>query len=255
MQERQWRQHKYIRKEGNRYIYPDDLKKTPKQRKLMGSVTDINGNRVPVRGRAATKTIASRSGHYDQDAGERLSPQEYQQKRNRAAAANGVKELYRFDNGSYRQEYGRSKQEFAKDNGAYAKKQLQEKKSKRKAALNSQGSAYSKQKQISRDRADQAKEVREITKMEKAEKRKKALNSQGSSSAQQNAKAQGEFSKKMMKKEKEHDAYNQIQRGTSAQEAAKKQGNYSKSMMRKEKTRRSRTKGSDFVNRRLNSRK
>lgn len=252
MAERQWSNHKYIRKEGNRYIYPEDLKKTPKQRKLIGNVTDVNGNRVPIRGRSATNTIAGRSDRYDRASGERLSPQEYQQRRNRAAAANGVKELYRMDNGSYFHEHGRSDQEFAKDNGKWAKDQLREKKSKRKAALNNQASPDYKR--ISRNHADQMKEVREIARMEKADNRKKALNSQGSSNTQQNAKAQGEFSKRMMRQEREHDARDQIWRGTSAQEAAKKQGQYSKSMMRKEKTRRSRTKGADFVNRRLNRR-
>lgn len=255
MQERQWRQHKYIRKEGNRYIYPEDLKKTPKQRKLMGSVTDINGNRVPVRGRAATKTIANRSGHYDQASGERMSPQEYRQKQNRAAAANGVRYINNFDDGTQYREYSKSRQEFAKKQGQWAKENLRKNKLtklRRKASVLNQGTV---------NRQQESKEWKEYKDFERADQKKrdaankqrKAVNNQGKFN-QESAKKQGQFSKNMMKKEKEHDAYNQIQRGTSAQEAAKKQGNYSKSMMRKEKTRRSSTKGADFVNRRLNRR-
>lgn len=215
MVERQWSNHKYIRKEGNRYIYPEDLKKTPRQRKLMTGMS-LGEKRV------------------------------------------------RMQDGSLDRMRGQVTQEAAKKQGEFSKRIMRQEKAaeemrnqRRKEVLNSQGSGLGSaraRKQISSNHADQMKEIREIARMEKNEKRKKALNSQGSSNTQQNAKSQGEFSKKMMRQEREHDARDQIWRGTSAQEAAKKQGKYSKSMMRKEKTRQSRTKGSDFVNRRLNRR-
>lgn len=149
MADRQWSNHKYIRKEGNRYIYPEDLQKSPKQRKmidnvggiqiraphaskqiignhtqnqrrsalnsqaspnykqisqnhadqmkkekdaeakkrggkLVRSITDVEGNRHTIRGRAATNTIANKSDHYDKASGERISSQEYQAKRKRS---------------------------------------------------------------------------------------------------------------------------------------------------------------------------
>ena len=105
--------HKYIRKEGNRYIYPSDLKK-------MG--------------------------------GKKLTAQQIA---NRKAAANGAKELYRMNDGSYIREHGRSDQEFAKDDARYKNNQ-------RRAAR------------------EQATEVRELARMEKAENRQKAVSRQAS---------------------------------------------------------------------------
>ncbi len=255
---RVWKNHKYIRKEGNRYIYPEDLKRMQRSRdgKLVRTITDANGNRIQVRGAAATNTIANRSNRYDRSSGERMSPSEYrtrqqdgsldrmrgqtiqeaakkqgqysvnmmrqekaaqqrpvqkegklvrtindvngnqvrirgaaatntianrsnrynkvsgertssstsskgtvqdqrnravnnqgtvnyrqlgQQRANRAAAANGVKELYRMDNGSYFREHGRSDQEFAKQNGQYTiNKMRQEKAARQKQSAQSQ---------------------------------------------------------------------------------------------------------------------
>lgn len=203
---RVWKNHKYIRKEGNRYIYPEDLKRMQRSRdgKLVRTITDANGNRIQVRGAAATNTIANRSNRYDRSSGERMSPSEYrtrqqdgsldrmrgqtiqeaakkqgqysvnmmrqekaaqqrpvqtvpeqrnravnnqgtvnyrqlgQQRANRAAAANGVKEIYRMDNGSYFREHGRSDQEFAKQNGQYAiNKMRQEKAARQKQSAQS----------------------------------------------------------------------------------------------------------------------
>ena len=84
--------HKYIRKEGNKYIYADDSK------------------------------------------GSHELKQYSQQRANRSAAANGVKELYRMDNGSYVREYGRSDQEFAKDNGRYTTNKMRQEKAANKVA-------------------------------------------------------------------------------------------------------------------------
>lgn len=84
--------HKYIRKEGNKYIYADDSKGSHELKQLS------------------------------------------QQRANRSAAANGVKELYRMDNGSYVREYGRSDQEFAKDNGKYATTKMRQEKAANKVA-------------------------------------------------------------------------------------------------------------------------
>ena len=106
--------HKYIRKEGNRYIYPSDLKKMGGGKKLTA-----------------------------------------QQIANRKAAANGVKELYRMDDGSYIREHGRSDQEFAKDDARYKNNQR-------------------------REAREQATEVRELARMEKAENRQKAVSRQAS---------------------------------------------------------------------------
>lgn len=108
--------HKYIRKEGNRYIYPDDMKSSSKPRKMVdtvgdtqvrapytskqianhkassdqsvnssskprklvsGTMTDVNGNQVRVRGVAASRAISNRSPHYDKASGERLSAAQY----------------------------------------------------------------------------------------------------------------------------------------------------------------------------------
>ena len=76
--------HRYIRKEGNRYIYPEDLQREQRKSggKLVGKVTDVNGETFLTRGAAATKTIASKSKHYDQASGERLSSSEYRERIN-----------------------------------------------------------------------------------------------------------------------------------------------------------------------------
>lgn len=88
--------HKYIRKEGNRYIYPEDVQK---------------GSR--------TKALNSQGSVNYKQLG--------QQRANREAAKNGVKELYRMDDGSYVREHGKSDREFAKVNGQYVVNQRRQK--------------------------------------------------------------------------------------------------------------------------------
>lgn len=76
-QQRVWSNHKYIKKVGNRYYYPEDIKGNSKPRKLINTMTDADGNNVNTRGIAASRTISNKSQHYDRVSGERLTPSEY----------------------------------------------------------------------------------------------------------------------------------------------------------------------------------
>ena len=114
---RVWKNHKYIRKEGNRYIYPEDLKRMQNSRskdgKLVRTITDANGNKVRVRGAAATNTIANRSTHYDRASGERFSPSEYRT---------------RMQDGSIDRMRGQVTQEAAKKQGQYSVNMMRQQK-------------------------------------------------------------------------------------------------------------------------------
>lgn len=61
--------HKYIRKEGNRYIYAEDGNR---KGKLVSRVKDINGESVRTRGYAANRSIIPKSKMYNQESGERI---------------------------------------------------------------------------------------------------------------------------------------------------------------------------------------
>ena len=114
---RVWKKHKYIRKEGNRYIYPEDLKRMQNSRskdgKLVRTITDVNGNKIRIRGAAATNTIASKSNHYDRASGERFSPSEYRT---------------RMQDGSIDRMRGQVTQEAAKKQGQYSVNMMRQQK-------------------------------------------------------------------------------------------------------------------------------
>lgn len=99
----QKKNHKYIRKEGNRYIYPSDLKKLENTASKRQSAVNSQG-----------------STNYKQLGIQRA---------NRRHAANGVAEQYRMNDGTYFQEYGQSDQAFAKKQGKYAANKMRENKS------------------------------------------------------------------------------------------------------------------------------
>lgn len=123
---RVWKNHKYIRKEGNRYIYPEDLKRMQRSRdgKLVRTITDANGNRIQVRGAAATNTIANRSNRYDRSSGERMSPSEYRTRQ---------------QDGSLDRMRGQTIQEVAKKQGQYSVNMMrQEKAAQQKQSAQSQ---------------------------------------------------------------------------------------------------------------------
>ena len=110
-------------------------------------------------------------------------------------------------------------------------------------------------KKISRDHADQMKEVRELRNME----RREHLNRQGSGNGNfESAKKQAEFSRSMMQREKaaeerqrKRDGSWDKMHGQVAQEAAKKQGAYSRHMMKKEKRASQINRGNSYVKRML----
>jgi len=113
---KEWKNHKYIRKEGNRYIYPSDLHKSTRNTsrgKLVGHVTDIYGNKVQVRGGQATNAIASRSKRYDPASGERMSASEYNT---------------RVKDGSLERMHGQVVQEAAKKQGEYSRQMMRQEK-------------------------------------------------------------------------------------------------------------------------------
>lgn len=196
MQRATWtkKNHKYIRKEGNRYIYPEDVNKTPKARKLVDTITDTSGNRVPIRGAAATKTIANRSNRYDKVSGERLSASEVrkrnatnsqgttdykklsEQKANRSAAANGklVNPTYNMKDESGKTIFRLHSNDKVMPTAAqsYAKEQTLQK--KQEANRLSNGS-NAKNQEYAKQQAS-------------AQKRKSALSKQGSSNRYQEAK-------------------------------------------------------------------
>lgn len=243
--------HKYIRKEGNRYIYPEDLKRISQQHanrqaakngKLVNPIAtyrDENGNvalRLHTKGAFATPNQAdykqyskemSNQAKQKRAAGnngkERFGKEGYgfsgnqpsqqsakwrsssykgnsiakqneqkaqshakasnmsateakrisQQRSNRKAAANGVKEIYNFNGEPDFHVWGKSDQENAKRQGEYARRNRKQAK-----ALNKQGSV---------NRQQQAKEFKEYQDWEKADnkkrdtsaKRQTALNNQG----------------------------------------------------------------------------
>lgn len=127
---RVWKNHKYIRKEGNRYIYPEDLKRMQRSRdgKLIRTITDANGNKIQVRGSAATNTIVNRSNRYDRASGERFSPTEYRT---------------RMQDGSLDRMRGQVVQEAAKKQGQYSLNMMRQE--KRTQAVNNQGTVNYKQ--------------------------------------------------------------------------------------------------------------
>lgn len=111
---REWKEHKYIRKEGNRYIYPEDLKKSSRQGgKLVSTMRDANGNLVKVRGSSATNTIANTSNRYDRSSGERMSPSEYKTRQ---------------QDGSLDRMRGQTIQEAAKKQGQYSMNMMRQEK-------------------------------------------------------------------------------------------------------------------------------
>lgn len=125
MSVREWKNHKYIRKEGNRYIYPSDLHKSTRNTsrgKLVGHVTDIHGNKVQVRGGQATNAIASRSKRYDPASGERMSASEYNT---------------RVKDGSLERMHGQVVQEAAKKQGEYSRQMMRQEKAAQVASQSS----------------------------------------------------------------------------------------------------------------------
>ena len=121
------KKHKYIRKEGNRYIYPEDLKRMQNPRskdgKLVRTIADANGNKVRVRGAAATNTIANRSNHYDRATGERFSPSEYRT---------------RMQDGSIDRMRGQVTQEVAKKQGQYSVNMMRQQKAAQQRSVSRQ---------------------------------------------------------------------------------------------------------------------
>lgn len=123
---RVWKNHKYIRKEGNRYIYPEDLKRMQRSRdgKLVRTITDANGNRIQVRGAAATSTIANRSNRYDRSSGERMSPSEYRTRQ---------------QDGSLDRMRGQTIQEAAKKQGQYSVNMMRQEKAAQQRPVQKEG--------------------------------------------------------------------------------------------------------------------
>ena len=167
--------HKYIRKEGNRYIYPKDV--------------TAKSNEAKAQSHAKASNMPANEAR-------QLS----QQRANRKAAANGGPSkhsvlYYNKNTKSLDSDYYTSDQEWAKDRTSKGsgrsirtKEQLNQK--KRSKALNSQGSV---------NRQQQAKEFKEYQDWEKADakkrssetKRKEALNKQGSKQYRYNGELYG----------------------------------------------------------------
>lgn len=106
------RNHKYIRKEGNRYIYPEDLQTGSGRRE------GIDKRQYTMEENIKSKYAARRNALSNQ--GNTNYKQLGVQRANRKHAANGVAEQYRMNDGTYFQEYGQSDQAFAKKNAKYA---------------------------------------------------------------------------------------------------------------------------------------
>lgn len=106
------RNHKYIRKEGNRYIYPEDLQTSSGRRE------GIDKRQYTMEENIKSKYAARRNALSNQ--GNTNYKQLGLQKANRTAAANGVSDHYRMDDGTYFQPHEKSNYQFAKYNNSKA---------------------------------------------------------------------------------------------------------------------------------------